>query len=273
MSPVFQRKYLRQTLGQSYLHDTLVSNTTASCGADVNAYAMDSRQADASLLGGDATTYQRSYLRVNGMDLRVASFNCASGTYVTAQMMGTFVPAGAEYEVHELLSPADKDRAVDGTVRRLTTRQEFPIPTVGGTKFYALDPRVVRVLDAYYYADPGSGVDRGKRRLAWFGTRATGSGNEIRIEPALPDNQQIVLDAVLTLTLGPADTDVIDLPSEEWVLRGAEARCWDMLCKHAPGTETAQYRANRSAAVVAFNRQSALHAPQIDSKLGFDDPI
>ena len=273
MSPSFQRKILRQSLGTSYLHDTLVGNTTGSCGSDVYAYAIDSRQADLSMSTGDAGLYQRAFMRVNSMDLRVASFNCGSGAFVTMQLMGTIVPSGAEYEVSELISPADKDRALTTTVQRLTKRSEYPIAAVDGDKDYSLPNAVLRVLDAYYFADPTSSVDRRKGHFAWYGVVTTGSGRELRIEPAIPTGYQIALDAITTLTLGPADTDTVDLDSDEWLLYGAEAACWNMLAKRGPGQETSRYERNARLAAAAFTRRSSLYAPQITSKVGFEDPV
>jgi hypothetical protein len=271
--PTFQRKALRQSLGTSYLHDTLVGNTTGSCGSDVYAYALDSRQADLSLSNGDAGSYERAHLRVQGSDLRVASFNCGSGAFVTMQLLGTIVPSGAEYEVHEMVSAADKDRVLTQVVGRLTRRAEYPIAAVDGDKSYAVPADVLRILDAYYFADPTSLVDRRKGHFAHVAIVTTGSGRELRIEPAIPSGYQIALDAVTSLTLGPADTDAVELPSDEWLLYGAEAACWNLLTKKGPGQETSRYERNARLAAASFSRRSSLYAPQIDSSIKLDDAL
>ena len=271
--PVYTRKFLRQQLGRIYLHDTLVSTTTGSCGSDVYAYVIDSRRADLSMSSGESGPYDRAYLRVNGMDLRVASFNCGSGAYVTQQQQGTIVPNGAEYEVSELLSPADKDLALSQTAQRLTARAERPIAAVDGAKRYAIPDDVRQVLDAYYLADPTNSLSQMRGRLAWWGLATTGSGREIRIEPAIPAGHQLILDAVTTCTLGSSDDDTIEIPAEEWLLYGAEAACWNLLAKFGPGQETTRYQQNAVRANAAFGRRSSLHAPQIDSKNTLEWPI
>lgn len=271
--PTFQRKTLRQDLGRLLLHDTTVGTTTATSGVASLVYAMDYRQADLSLSQEGGGLYQRSWLRVNGMDLRIATFNCGSGAFITQQLAGTIVPSGAEYEVHELISPTDKDRAIDLVVQRLCQREEFPISTRKDAKHYAIDDRVRRVCDVWYYADPDNSANRDRRHLDWWKVDSTGSGREIRIEPALDGSQQLILDAILHLTLGPSDTATVNLPDEVWLLYGAEAQCWEMLSKNAPGKETSAFRINAKRAAIKFSNLTAKYSPQIDDKIRFDNPV
>jgi hypothetical protein len=268
--PQFQRKYLRQRLGRDHIGDCLVSRTTGSCGAGLHAYVIDSAQSDLSLSQSGGGAFQRASLRVNGMEWRVATFNCGSGAFITQMTTGTIVPSGAEYEVHEMVSATEKDRAIDDTVRRLSVRREHVLAAVDGAHHYSLADDVLRVLDAYCYASPESPTDRGKQTLAWWGVNTTGSGREIRIQPALHSGQQLVLDAVVRCTLGPNDTDTIDLPSEDWLLYGAEAQCWELLSKASPGQETTGYRTNAKRAAFKFTRLSAQYQPRLDLKIQFD---
>lgn len=271
MSPIFARKTLRQSLGRDLLRDTLVGNTSGSCGAAGSGYVIDRSQANAAFSGEDL--YSRAYLLVNSMDLRVATFNVASGAWVSWVTLSANVPSGGEYEVHELISPADKSRAIDWVLHETPVRQEVPVAAVANQKHYSWPSGVRKVLDAWYYADPDSSLDRLKGRFSWWGNAATASGREVRIEPALLGSYQIILDAITTLTLGALDAATVNLESDRWLLYGAEAQCWEMASKRAPGEEASTYRGNARRAAAKYRQLTSRWAPQGDSKLKFDDPI
>lgn len=268
--PTYSRRQLRQRLGQDHIGDTLVSATTGSCAAGQGAYVIDQMQADLSLSAEGATPYAGAQLRVNGMDLRISGFNCGSGAFVTGQVAGTAIPSGAEYELHEIVSAREKDRALTQTAPRLTSRREYPLPSVDGAYQYSLPDDVRRVLGGWYFANPAGSLDRDRRPLARCDVVTTGSGREVRIQPALGASQQLVLDAIVTLTLGPSDSDTIELPDADWLLFGAEAQCWEMATRAAPGQEATAYRTNARRAASAFSHKSAVYSPQIDVKIQFD---
>jgi hypothetical protein len=272
--PTFSRKSLRQNLGLNHLHDTYVGTTTATGPAIVDQFTADTSLTNQSL-------FERAWLKHNSMELRVASFNIGSGAHVTGMVLGTLVLSGAEYERHDLLRPSEKDRAIDDAVKRLRIRQEVGLPSVDGGILYDIDTAASPasivspedVLDAYYYANPTNSLDRDRRAFAQWAVVQTGSGMELRAEPKLSGSYQIVLDALITLTLGSADTATINIPDERLVLFGAEAQCWHLLAKTAPGTVRASYAQSRDEAARAYSDLAAKFKRPVARSLQFEQPV
>ena len=137
--PIFQRKQLRRDLSQQ-INDLLLSTTSSSFGSY---HIIDRKQADVTF--SDAGLWARAWLRLfpstnvqTGSDLRVATFNAGTGAFVSVQADGSLVPSGAEYEVHQMLSPADKDRAINEAILTMFTRQECGINPTDRLQFLSL---------------------------------------------------------------------------------------------------------------------------------------
>jgi len=271
---VVSRKYLRQALGRSHLRDTVVGTTTVSLGSPAFALViMDAFAADLALSGQNP--YVNSWLRVLGTDVRVASFNTDSGAYVSQNWNGsgwTGFPSGMEYERHDVLPPIDKDRALDDAVMQLRGRREVTIDTVKDAHVYALPAGVQDVLNAYYFAAPTATLDRDEKRLTRFDLVTTATGVDVRIDPALGASQQIVLDAIVTLTLGSSDAATVNIPDERLVLLAAEAKCWDLMVRKAPRGTADEYRNLRNEAARQYSLLAARFKVPVDRPLRLDAP-
>lgn len=229
---------------------------------------MDSAQANPDFSGNGL--YRRAWFRVNGMTLRVASFNVASGALITQSSTPTGVPSGSQYETWEILSPEDLDRCLDWTVRRMRDRREVAIPTVDGDTTYALDGAaspnyVAEVMGGYYFAAPDGTLGRDRRPLTNVVPVTTASGTrEARISPALGQSQQLVLDCILVLSLPAADAATINIPDEEWLLAGAAAKAFDLLIQRSPGQEADTYKERRLEHAREFTRLSGRYQPEVE---------
>lgn len=285
-TPVFSRKTLRQNLGLNHLRDVALGTITGSFGqAPGNLNIIDAAMADLSYLGQGL--YARSWLRLNtaDFDIRVASFNAGSGAYFSqygaANIAATMHASGTSYERHDLLPSVEKDRAIDDAVKRLRIRREVGFPSVDGAFFYAIDgaasPAIIvnpeDVLDAYYYANPANSLNRDRRELANWNVDLTGSGMEIRIAPRLSGSYQIVLDALVTLTLGAGDAATLNIPDERLVLFGAEAQCWHLLAKTSPGTQRGSYAQSRDEAARAYSDLAAKFKRPVARDIQFDRAV
>jgi hypothetical protein len=265
---VYSRRNLRQRLGVDLLRDTYVGTNTASLGAGFgSAYFIDANLANTDFSG--QTQYSRVWAKHNGMVLRSASFNFGSGAFISAQSNNTTVVNGGEWELHELISPNDKDRAIDWAIDRIWMRQEVAFPSGDGLTFYSLGYEIGQVFDWWVNANPTGSAGRDQRRFVAEGPdiRLTGSGRELRLSSSLQGSQQIVLDAEVRLTLGTQDTATINLLSphhEHAVLYAAEAQCWEMLSKRAPAQDRRAYLQNAQRAAAAYSRLSARFSPQRD---------
>jgi hypothetical protein len=265
--PVYTRKQLRQALGQRYLTDTEIGNVTASLG---NGVVIDSARSDTSLSG--ESLYSRAWVRINGMTLRTSSFNTASGAFITGQIAASTVPSGAEYEVHKSVSPDDKDREITATVLSLRFRQEVQLSAVTDCHVYTLPASVLDVLDVRSYSDAASSLDRGEAWVGWFALAdASSTIRELRIQPSLSASQTLVIDAIVSGTLGPADTDTITLPDAEWPLAGAAARCYWLAETHSPGQETGLYAERRKELARTFALKNQKYQPFISRRVMFDE--
>lgn len=282
--PTIQRRSLRQRLGRDFIFDTYVGTTTSSLPANTgSAYVMD--PARANLAHSGQQQFKDHWLLIRDMELRVASFNFGSGAYVTLQTIGTGIASGGQYERHAKLSPADKDRAIDHMLARARVRREVGLPTVDGALVYTIDAvasphRIVDILDVYVLTSPTATGSRERGRFVsnsvWqIDHTATGRILRVPFGSGLGASQQIVLDALLHLTLGASSDATLDLPddvAEEWLLSGAAIQCWSQLIGENPRANT-EYKDLRQAEVRRFSRLSAANAPQIDRPLRFEEPI
>lgn len=266
--PVYNRRYLRQKLGQSFLRDTIVSTTTGSWGATASLTIYDVTQADLTLWSEDM--YKRAVVRhlTTGsylQDARVASFNTGSGAFHCLVAARSAVPSGADFEVHTLLPPNEKDLVLTDVAGRLRFKKELAITSVEGGHIYSLGPEVVDVLDARILTHPvGS---KNESPLSWWKMVVTGSGQELRIHPATSQSQQLILEAMTTGSLGVLDSSTIDLPDEFWLLTGAASQCYWLLETRGPGQEVSMFKDRRREMSRAFNALSAAYVPPTNKKM------
>jgi hypothetical protein len=232
---------------------------------------MDGNLAD--LANSGQNLYLGSTVWFSGSEFRVASYNAGSGAlFSQGATTATQGLAGTEYERHDMLPASEKNRALDETVKRLWTRQEVGIDSIEKDRTYPLPANVVDVLDCYYFASPAGTLDRDRQRLTRFETVTTPTGVELRIDPALMASQQIVLDAIVSVSLGSSDDATVNIPDERLVLFGAEAQCWDLMVRKAPRGTADEYRALRNEAARQFNLLSARFKVPVDRPLRLHDP-
>lgn len=275
--PVFQRKQLRQALGLDFIRDTLVGTTALSLGANANVAVMDRLHANLAFSG--ELGHQRAWLRVASYDYLIASFNAGSGAYVTSIAGVNAIPSGADFEVHHQVSPTEKDRVIDQTIRRVRYRQEVGFPSIDGARHYSLAYNLVAspnalidVLDCYYFADPSASANRDKRHFDHWEVAETATGPELRVWPALAASKQIVLDAILEPTLAAGDAATINLPDDQWILIGAAVRAYDLLAAEAGAKEVKVYKDRRTDLAREYSKLSARFQPLIERKVQFGDP-
>jgi hypothetical protein len=274
--PTYNRRTLRQNLGRDWLHDTIVGQTSGSWGTQTGSLnIVDLNQADPTASGEQL--YHRHWLRLMGsagfiQDVRVGSFNTGSGAYLSAVTAATTIYSGMPFEVHGTISPTDKDRAIDAVIRDVRYQQELTIWAIDQGHIYSLGPNVLDVVDVRYYSDPANSLNRGEGHPHWFGFTQTASRNELRIAPSLRASYQLVIDAILAPSLGAGDLATVNLPSDEWILSGAAARCYWQLEQKGPGQETSKYKERRQEAARAFSGLSARFQPIISRKIQLDEP-
>jgi len=274
--PTFSRRALRQRLGQRYLRDTIVGQTTGSWSTTAGSFnIVDARQADPTASGEQM--HFRHWLRLLGsagliQDLRVGSFNTGSGAFVGAQTLATTIVSGMPFEIHALLSPAEKDEALDAVIEDVRVREEVAIWATPQAKTYSLGDEIANVVEVGYLSDPTSSLHRGGGAMPWWKLARTGSGHELRVSSPLLASQQLVVDALLSVSLGAGDLATVRLPDEEWVLTGAAARCFWLLEQRAPGQEAAAYRERRQEMAREFTRLSARFGPVVAKRIQLDEP-
>ena len=259
------------------LRDTRVSTTTGSCGALASGgYVIDSNLADPSLSG--MGFYRRAWLKVAGMELRVGTFNAASGAILTSQICATLIGSGVSYEIHDLLPPSDKDRCTDWTMRRIRYKQEVAIATVDGAAVYTIDgaasPNLITdVLDAYVFADPTNSLDRAQHGLNEFRLVQTASGsNELRVSPRSTQSQQLVMLAVLAPSLPSGDAATINVPDDRWILEGMASRAFDLLIQRSPSQEAQLFKERRLEHARNFTALSSDYQPDMARQTELDAP-
>ncbi len=274
--PVYSRRLLRESLGRDYLRDTVVGQTSGSWGTQAGSLnIVDKSLADATASGEQL--YYRHWLRLLGsagfiQDVRVGSFNTGSGAYLAAVTAATTIYSGMPFEVHGLISPAEKDRALDEAIKDVRYAQELALWAIPQGHIYSVGDEVLDVVDVRYYSDPTDSLNRGEGHPDWFKLVRTASGNELRINPSLIASYQLVIDAIMAPSLGAGDLATVNLPSDKWALTGAAARCYWMLEQQSPGQETSAYKAKRAEMAREFTRLSARFQPSVSRKIQLDAP-
>jgi len=272
--PIFYtRQQLRWRLGRDFVHDTYIGQISAggSLGAlQASVYFLDVNLADVSMSG--ETKYSRSWARYRGQSYRCASFNFASGAFITGQTQASFgVTPDVVWELHELISPEEKDHAITFALEHTWKRQEVALNTVDGATFYSVGNDIGQVFDWWVYATPDGSGNREKRvfRGQRPEIRLTGSATrELRIDGALQASMQIVLDAAvkfLPLSISEDTSIGFSSPAElQTVLYAAESQCWETLAKRSAAQDSRVYLRNAQRAAAAYSRLSGRFAPQRD---------
>ncbi len=278
--PVYTRRGLRQTLGRGYIRDMVSSTTqTAANAAAAGAIFNNPRFIDPGLAGQGLYANANIWHLTGAYDYRVASFNAASGQYVTGQFIEATISVGDEFEVHSRLSATEKNNAIDETLKRLAFRQEVGLPTgTAGQDFFAIENAaspnyIVDVLDAYWFANPTGTLDRDLRRFDDIHLVTTATGREIRVAPAPGASAQLVLAAILTVTLGPTEAATVNLPDDDrWLLAGAAANCYNLMIQDTPGQNDAAMSIRRAEWSRIFTDLSAKRTPEYVRKVRLGEP-
>lgn len=286
--PVYQRRTLRQALGQSYISDVILATTTAAQAASVANVAFTNYAlfADTTLSGQNL--YENATVRhlattpaASGQayDYRVASMNVGSGAFIIGAVLQATVVVSDSFELHQRISPAEKDLAINLKLKELRVRQEVGIMSgTGGQTFVAIDTAasphaIMDVLDAYVFTTPLGSLSRGRANLDDLRMVMTPTGREIRFSGALGGTQQLVLDAILELTLGASEFATINLPDDAWLLNGAAAKSYDLIIQSAPGQNSGSLEQRRKEFAQAFSRLSTRFMPQMEHRIRLEDPV
>lgn len=271
-----QRKTLRRDLLLRRIGGGYLGTTNIAGSINLPFVVMDPAAANPDLAGQNM--WQGAFIRAGSSNYRVGSFNIGSGAFLSAQnVLGTAVPSGGDFEVSQKISPNDMDRYLDEVIALVRFRQEVGIPSIDGLTFYTLDgaasPNQIKsVLNAYWFQAPNGSLARWRHDFTQEQIVFTATGMELRLPGGLPGSAQIVLDAMLQVTLGAADLATVNFPDEETVLWGAASRVWDRLMVDSPGQEYGNYAKLNQRAVLQYNFLSKKNLPEIDHKIGFDSP-
>lgn len=220
--------------------------------------------------------YFRSHLRLLGsagllQDLRIGSFNTGSGAYLAAVTPATTIFSGMPFETHTLIDPKAKDRALDMVVKDVRIQQELPIWAIDQGHVYSLGTGVLDVLDVRYFSDPTDSLNLGEHKLTWWKYETTATGQQLRIYPALLASYQLVIDALLAVSLGAGDLATVNLLDDKQVLWGAAAHCYWQLEQKSPAQEAGQYRDRRREAAREHSKLAARFQPPSSRKIQLDE--
>lgn len=286
--PVFSRRSLRQRLGTEILHDTITGTTSGSWGTQAGSYnIVDSTKADPTMSGEQI--YYRHHLRLLGsagfiQDMRVGSFNTGSGAFVGAQTLATTIFSGMPYEVHRLISPTDKDKAIDAVISGIRNREKRDLWTIENMTVYSLGPEYLDIVGVSYYADPLGSLNQDEMPVIWHRfEQVTGAQplatvvytglplvSKLHIGVALPASYHLVMDAITSISLGAGDLATVNLQSDDLVIWGAAARCYWMAGRGEPAQETAEFDRQRKEAAREYTRLSQIYKPKITRKVQLD---
>lgn len=290
--PVFSRKQLRRDLARRYIHDYAVSNAEVygqNAGAQTQflpVTMMSTMAANPAFSGQDM--YQNAWLYVEGsiaigdtgpslFQYMIASYNAASGAFISLQLAKEWHSNTANFEVHTRVPPYDKDRAIDSVIQRIRLRQEVGINTIDGALVYTIDgaasPYMIdRILNIHIAANPSNSQNLDIRHVSDWDVVPTATGNVLRLTYAVQGSQQLLLDAILAPTLG-VDTATINIPDERWILAGAAVTCYDLLIQDAPGQQVQQLQQRRAEHAAEFSRLTTRFAPAYAEPIRLHDIV
>lgn len=271
--PNFSRKGLRQRVGVLRLRECTLGTTQMAVAVGSFVTVMDPLLADLSMTG--QSKYVGQKLRVASVDYRVASFNFQSGALFSQQAAQYAIASGADFELHSRLSAHELDLCLDEVLAGLRVQQEVGIPTVDGALYYTIDGAaspnlIVDVGNVYFFGSPNGSLDRRRRDLVNFGITNTATGHELRLTSALGGSQQIVLDALLEMTLAADDAATIKLDHQDWVLWGAAAGAYNLAIQNAPGQDSTQMEKRRAEAARMFTKLSGRRQQTLARRYQFD---
>lgn len=283
--PSFSRKALRQEVGVVRMRECLLGTTALVVASGANpVQVFDPHFANTDYSGQQL--YQRAWLRVASADYRVGSFNYGSGGWVSGQLVQQPIASGADFEVHDRLSATELDHCIDEVLKGIRMQQEVTINASDGLRYYNIDaaasPHFISdIQQVYFFADPANSTNRDRRDLSQFDIVNTGSGRELRLPTGLQGTsnsssgvaQQIVLDALLELTLGADDAATVTLNHSDWLTWGAAAQAYHLIIQRAPGQETTLLEKRRAEAARMFTKLSARRQPARQQRYTFDAPL
>lgn len=286
--PTYSRKQLFQTTARLFDPKSWVGTTTyGSIGTTGTAVFMDPRMANAAFSG--ERLYDRAWIWDHGTQqgFRVASFNAPSGAFVTMQNPLAALASGGDFTVIPRLSPYDLNLAIDRTVSRMRSRQEVQINALDGQVNYQIDNAasgvsIQRVLNVWYYtvgsqAPSPPGYDRQRKEFRWWGEGHTASGTyELRLADPVGSGSQIIIDGIVDMTLGAAETATINIPHDEWVYAGALMHAYNMLIQQAPGQAAGELLQRRAEWARQWREVNGKMQPLVDRSIAgiFDqDPL
>lgn len=273
--PIYNRRTLRRSLGRYYLNDTVLGTTSGSWGTQAGSMnIIDSSKADPTASGEEL--YHRHWMRLLGsagfiQDVRVGSFNTGSGAFLTAVTTVTAIFSGMPFEVHALISPVDKDEVIDEAIKDVRIQQEYPIWSIEDGHVYSLGSNIQDILDVRYFSTPTDSLNLGEHKLDWWKYEVTATGNQLRINPSLPASYQLILNALLEVSLGAGDLATVNLISPKPILWSAAARCLWMIEQQAPAKEAEVYAKRRQQAAREATRLYRRLQPKITRKIMLDE--
>lgn len=240
-------------------------------------FFIDARKANPAFSG--ERLYDRAWIYHHAQQwgYQVASFNTASGAFVTVQQAyGGAIASGDDFTVIPRLSPYELNDAINLTVGRLRQRQEIAINAADGIVMYQLDSaasgtQVERVLNAYYYATPTNspgGQDMHKRYFEWWGDGKTASGTYcLTIAPPIASGNQIIVDGIISMTLGSAENATINVAHPEWIYVGALMHAYNALIQQAPGQAAGELLQRRAEWARQWREVAGKFNPTIDRSM------
>ena len=273
--PTFNRKGLRQRVGVVRLRECLLGTTQMAVSVGSFVQVMDPFLADLGLSG--QSKYVGQKLRVASVDYRVASFNFQSGALFCQQAAQYAILSGADFEMHARVTAHELDLCLDEVLKGVRIQQEVGIPTIDGAMFYTIDGAaspnlIVDVGNVYFFGSPNGSLDRKRGDVVNFNLVATATGRELRLGSGLGGSQQIVLDALLEMTLLADDAATINLQHQDWVLWGAAAEAYNLAIQNAPGQDSTLMEKRRAEAARMFTKLSAKRQQTLARRMQFDAP-
>ncbi len=273
--PIYSRRQLRQRLGREFLLDTIVGTTTKSQNL-----IWDETQADPTASG--EVLYTRAWARVQSTtnlpyySARVSSFNTLSGHFIISPTLA--LAPSINYEIHQKLSPAEKDRALDAVIKDIRFEHNFPIWSIENGHIYSLGDDVLDVVDVKYYSNPTDSLNLGEHTPKYFRYERAQVGSQyLLLDPSLPASYRLIIKALVTTSLQSAETfstngwtgdeATIYLPSDDWVLAGAMVRCLWNLEQNSPGQESTMYRGRRREMANMYTKLSRRFQPVVTRKI------
>ncbi len=274
--PVTSRKQLRRDLASLYLNELTLGTSQITVNPTSAMNIMDPVLANTDYSGQNL--YQRAFIRVGSADYRNGSYNFQSGAFAAGQaVLLVTLGSGADFEINQRWSAPQLDGCIDQVILLQQVEREISFPSVDGQTAYVIDNvaspnTIVDWRQIYYFADPTSTVNRVRKDFPQVDVVQTATGKELRIPQGIGGSQQIVIDALLQLSLPSGDAATINIPDRDWLMWGAAARAWNLLIQGTPGQDASLLKERRAEAARAFTKASQRHQPGMERKITFETP-